>query len=86
MLVETMIQKLSTDIYSNRIKATAPWISYAMAVEYFFTAEKHERIVMLQINIARTYRAVGQNGNAKEYEAKVDVIRTKNAINKIEQI
>lgn len=74
-LVERMIQKMNTDVYSNRITTTAPWLSYAIAVEVYLPEEKQGQVASLQNNIALTFRALGQYEEALGYHIKALAIR-----------
>lgn len=74
-LVETIIQKMDVDAYTSRILGDVSWINYAVAIENFITTEKHQKIAILQTNIALTYYELGQYNLAMNYCKKAVEIR-----------
>jgi len=64
-LVEAMIGKMKQDAYTNPITDNFPWIRFAAAAADFLQEEKHERVAVLQNNLATVYSDLGEHSRAR---------------------
>jgi tetratricopeptide (TPR) repeat protein len=69
-LRESMIDKMKQDAYINPVTDNFPWVTYAKAVENYLDDEEHERVPVLQNNLATVLQALGDYAGARRLFGK----------------
>jgi tetratricopeptide (TPR) repeat protein len=69
-LRESMIEKMRQGDYGNPVTDNFPWVTYAQALAAYLDTQAHERISVLQNNLALVLKALGDYAGARRLFGK----------------